>query len=92
MPLTIQANCNWQQVSERRRHIEQQRQAKVARLRSDIDRISKREMEHTKALIEEIVPVKLVWDKDAWDRIKDFIPIKVEVKQSNPDTTESPSE
>ncbi len=89
MPLTIQANCNWQQVGERRKYFEQQRHAKVARLRADIDRISKREMEHTKSIIEEMIPVKLVWDKDAWERVKDFIPVKVEIKQQDKEESSS---
>lgn len=58
--------------------IENARAAKVARIRADIERIRKREVEYAKSLMEVIVPVKVSWDNDAWQRIKDFIPIRVE--------------
>lgn len=84
MHLTIQANCNWQKIQERRQKVEQFRQNKVARLRADIDRISKREIEYTKNLIETIVPVRITWDADAWNRIKEFVPVRVEVQADAP--------
>lgn len=58
--------------------IENARAAKVARIRADIERIRKREVEYAKSLIDIIVPVKVSWDDDAWKRIKDFIPVRVE--------------
>lgn len=88
MPLTVQASCDWQKVTERRQRIESFRQSKVARLRADIDRIAKREMEYTKILMDTIIPVKLVWDEDAWNRVKDFVPVRVEAKPSEQEQVE----
>ena len=78
--IVVQANCNWQKITERRQKVEALRQNKIARVRSDLDRVVKRELEYTKELLDIIVPVKLVWDADAWNRVKDFIPVRVEVK------------
>lgn len=80
MPLIVQANCNWQRVTDKRQQLESFRQTKIARLRSDIDKISKREMQYAKDLVDQIIPVKLVWDEEAWNRVKEFVPVRVVVK------------
>jgi hypothetical protein len=81
MRLTVQASCDWQNLNDRRQKVESIRQNKVARLRSDVDRITKREVEYIKEVVNVLVPIKLVWDADAWNRVKDFIPIRVELNK-----------
>lgn len=72
---------NIQRCTEARQKLgalENTRAAKVARIRADIDRIRKREMEYAKTLFEVLVPVKVSWDEDAWNRIKEIVPVRVE--------------
>lgn len=71
------ANTTCQQ---RRQQLETARSAKVARLHKDVQKIVKREMEFVKQVVEVIAPVSITWDEAAWNRVKDFIPIRVEVR------------
>lgn len=89
--LVVQANCNWQKITERRQKIEALRQNNIVRVRADLDRIVKRELEYTKELLDIIVPVKLVWDADAWNRVKDFVPVRVEVKPADDEDVDAQS-
>lgn len=82
MPVLVRASYNkvsWDKFEDRRQLLENARNANLRRLRSDIDRIAKRETEFAKKVFETIVPVKLVWDEEAWKRVQEFSPIKVEV-------------
>jgi len=80
--LVVNANAGWQQrCSEKRQQIEKARQTKVARLRQDVERITKREIEFAKSVIETIVPVRIVWNEEAWQRLQETLPVKVEVKE-----------
>lgn len=85
MPVIVRASCNkvgWEKFEERRQVLENARNANVRRLRQDIDRISKREIEFAKNVWDTIVPVRLSWDEEAWARVKEFIPVRVEVAQN----------
>lgn len=65
-------------VEERRQPLEAARTMKIQRIQQDIERIAKREREYTEKLLSEIVPVKIVFNQGAWDRLKEFIPFTVE--------------
>ena len=73
-------------IGERRRLLEQVRQTNLKHVNGDLDKIVKREVDFTKRVIEELVPVKITWRKDAangWlSSIMDALPFKVEVKES----------
>lgn len=76
--------CDTQKCTEKRQVLETARSAKVARLRKDVERIAKRELEFAKTVVEVLVPVKITWDAEAWNRVKDFIPVRVERVDSVP--------
>lgn len=80
MRLQVQANCDWQKVNERRQRVESLRQNKIVRLRTDIDKIVKREVEYAKNVVDIIIPFKVTWNQEAWNRVKEFIPVSVEAK------------
>ena len=67
-----------ERAQERRSALETARTMKVQRLQQDIDRIVKREREYSKALMEEIVPVRVIWNDEAWKRLQDLLPFRVE--------------
>jgi hypothetical protein len=73
-------------IGERRRLLEQVRQTNLKHVNGDLDKIVKREVDFTKRVIEELVPVKITWRKDAsngWlSSFMDALPFKVEVKES----------
>ena len=73
-------------IGERRRLLEQVRQTNLKHVNGDLDKIMKREVDFTKRVIEELVPVKITWRKDAsngWlSSFMDALPFKVEVKES----------
>jgi ribosomal protein L16/L10AE len=78
---------------QKRQQIEAARTVKTRLLHKDVQKIVKREVEFARQVIDLIVPVRVVWDDDAWDRIKDYVPVRVESKQdANLDTDEEPSE
>jgi hypothetical protein len=57
--------------------LEQVRTVSVARVRSDLDKIVKRETDYAKRLLEEIVPVRFVWNKDV--SFDQMMPFRIEV-------------
>lgn len=65
---------------QKRQQLEAARSAKVARIRKDVQKIVKREVDFARQVIDVIVPVRIAWDADAWERVKDFVPVRVEVK------------
>ena len=82
MPLiNIQFNAPKLQkfITEKRQVLEQSRAAKMKRMQQDFTRISKREREYTQKLLEEIIPIKVSWNEDAWKKLQEFNPLKVEV-------------
>lgn len=86
MPLIVCASCNkvsWENVQrkfeERRQVLENARNTNLRRLRQDVDRIAKREAEFVQKVVETIVPVRVSWNDDAWKKLQEFVPIRVEV-------------
>jgi hypothetical protein len=67
-----------ERAQERRSALETARTMKVQRLQQDIDRIVKREREYSQTLLNEIVPVRVVWNDEAWKRLQDLLPFRVE--------------
>lgn len=78
-------------AEERRQVLETARTMKIQRIQQDVERIVKREREYTKKLVEEIVPVKIVWNEDAWSKLKDFLPFRVEVNTKEDGEAASPA-
>ena len=86
MPVFVVASnskCNvtWdnfkKRAEERRAILENARTMNVKRLQQDVDRIARRETEFAKQVIEEIVPVKIVWDEEGWNRLSALLPFRV---------------
>ena len=76
-------------IGERRRLLEQVRQTNLKHVNGDLDKIVKREVDFTKRVVEELVPVKITWRKDRKDATNgwltsfmDALPFKVEVQES----------
>ncbi len=72
-------------ISERRKSIEQVRSFNVRRIQTDVKKITKQEIEFTKKLLDQIVPIKLVWNDDAAKRLREMLPFTVELNTSNDD-------
>lgn len=66
-------------MNERRKSIEQIRSFNVRRLQNDIKKISKQEVEFTKGLLEEIIPIKITWNEDAAKQLKEILPFTIEI-------------
>ena len=66
-------------LNEKRQVLEQSRTAKMKRMQQDFTRISKREREYSQKLLEEIIPIKVSWNEEAWKKLQEFNPLKVEV-------------
>lgn len=75
-------------INERRKAIEQIRTFNVRRLQTDIKRISKQEVEFTKKVIEEIIPIKITWNDNAAKQLKDMLPFTVEIVASKNNTND----
>lgn len=65
-------------VEERRAVIESARAMNVKRLQNDLQRIAKKEVEFAQKMLEEIVPVKVSWNQDAWTKLQESLPVRVE--------------
>lgn len=65
-------------INERRKSIEQIRSFNVRRLQTDVKKISKQEVEFTKKFLEEIIPIKVMWNENAAKQLKDMLPFTVE--------------
>jgi hypothetical protein len=68
-------------INERRKSIEQIRSFNVRRLQTDIKKITKQEIDFTKKLLEQMVPVKMVWNEEATKRLRDMVPFTVELNR-----------
>jgi hypothetical protein len=66
-----------ERLAERRRMLEQVRNVSVTRVRSDLDKIVKREADFAKQVLEEIVPVRIVWNEGM--SLEKLLPFRVEV-------------
>lgn len=73
----------WEAAQKRRAAVEQSRANTVRRLHEDIQRIARRETEFAKKLVDDLVPVRVIVDeralKDLQDRVREMVPIHVEV-------------
>lgn len=65
-------------IEDRRAVVESARAMNVKRLQNDLQRIAKKEVEFAQKMFEEIVPVKLTWNQDAWTKLQESLPIRVE--------------
>ena len=88
-----QMNARWDQLQKRRTDLENIRAMNVKRLRADFQRLARREVDYTKGLIQEIIPVKVTVNEDALNRLKDFFPFQVELdfQKDNDRKTVEPS-
>jgi len=77
-------------MSERRKSLEQVRSFNVRRLQTDIKKITKQEIDFAKKLLEEIVPVRVMWNDETSKRLRDMVPFTVELKRH--DDAEEPTE
>jgi hypothetical protein len=101
MPVTVVAssgkcNASWEsfkkRVDERRSVIENARNMNLSRLNQDVQRIAKRETEFAKQVFEEIVPFKVEWDQEAWERINSVVPLRVVPNKTTPAAPENATE
>ena len=67
-------------LEERREVLEKARGARVKRIRDDVQRIAKREVEFSKSLVNDLVPFRLVWNEEAVKKIKEYAPFTIEEK------------
>ena len=80
-------------MNDRRKSIEQMRSFNVRRIQTDINKITKQEIEFTRKLIDQIVPVKLVWNDEATKRIREMLPFTVELNNTDgKENAEEPSD
>lgn len=77
-------------IEERRAVLESSRTMNVKRLQGDVQRIAKRELEFTKKLLDEFVPVRLIWNEEAVVKMQEAMPFRVEVVNSSKEE-EAPS-
>lgn len=79
---TPKANPLWdrfqRRLDERRTVLESARSMNVKRLRGDMERVMKKELEFTRKLVEEIIPVHISWNEEAWNKIQEHSPIRVQ--------------
>lgn len=77
-------------MNERRKSLEQIRSFHVRRLQTDVKKITKQEIEFTKKLFEQMVPVKIVWNDEARKRMREMLPFTVELSQDVGSDAEEP--
>jgi hypothetical protein len=81
LPSSVQ-KCQ-RRVSERRRTFENVRRKNMQLLNQDLRKIAEREFEYSKSLIEALIPVKISWNEDAWEKMKNQLPVKLEWNREN---------
>lgn len=79
---TSQLESMRSKMNERRKSLEQVRSFNVRRLQTDVKKITKQEIEFSKKLLEQIVPVKIVWNDDVAKRLREMVPFTVELHNS----------
>lgn len=72
-------------IDERRAVVENARTMNVKRLQNDMQRIAKKEVEFAQKLIEEIIPIKVTWNEDAWQKLQEALPLRIEPAYVEPD-------
>ena len=76
-------------IDDRRVVLENARNMNLTRLNNDVERIAKRELEFAKQLFEEIVPFKVEWNQEAWEKVKTTLPVRVVPNKDVPSAPES---
>lgn len=75
----------FQKAAASRARLEKARTAYVRRVQQDVDRIAKREREYVRNLFDELSPVKITWNDQAWKEFIDKLPVKIEKKPQGAD-------
>jgi hypothetical protein len=88
MKLSILASTSkpsWERIQkrieERRAVVENTRSMNVKRLQNDLHRIAKKEVEFAQKLVEELIPVKITWNDEAFRKLKESLPVRIEPKE-----------
>lgn len=96
MPVQVIASSkcpSWEtikkRIDDRRVVLENARNMNLTRLNNDVERIAKREVEFAKQIFEEIVPFKVEWDSDAWEKVKNVVPIRIVANKDTPSPPEN---
>lgn len=79
-------------MNEQRKSLEQVRSFNVRRLQTDMKKITKQEIDFTKRLFEQMVPIKLVWNEEATKRLRDMVPFTVELNREEREEAEEADE
>lgn len=66
-------------VDAKRKVVEDARRSRVERIHNDLKDVFQREKEYTKQVIEQLVPVKIIWDEEGLDRLMSLIPFRFEM-------------
>jgi len=69
-------------VADRKRILEQSRTLGMRRLNSDIEKIAKSEIDFAKRIVEELVPVKITFQQDAWNEWVSSLPVRVSMRDA----------
>jgi len=69
-------------IESKRAIVEQSRSGSIRRIQQDIQRIVKRERDFSKTLLEELIPVKVSWNEDALNKLKEFVPFSRRIHKS----------
>jgi len=78
----VSSSSNEPKKNNRRSVIENAQSKRIERLKADFDKITKREMDASKKLLEEIFPIKIEINDAVLKRMKDSALIKVEFKDN----------
>lgn len=65
-------------LKSKRSIIEKAREARIERIHNDLKDIVKRENEYSKELIEQVAPVKVVWNESFIEALASFAPFRLE--------------
>lgn len=71
-------------IDDRRVVLENARNMNLTRLNNDVERIAKREVEFAKQIFEEIVPFKVEWNQEAWEKVKTTLPVRIVPNKDTP--------
>lgn len=89
-PVPAPRNTFKKNLEERRNLLEHARTTRVKRIRQEIEKISKREMEFSRSLVHDLVPFRVVWNEAAVSKVKEYIPFTFEEKeQKQGETTDT---
>ena len=77
-------SARWEELksklNERRVLAENARSMNVKRLRTDVQRMVKKELEFLQEIVDDIVPVRATWNEEAWKNVEQYVPIRIESK------------